>query len=106
MDLVMCKKHNSCLRCVQDPYCGWDKDSNLCRPHFLGSLQDVKNSSISICDSSVAKKKIVANWGQSVHLGCFLRVPEVLSTQTISWYHYNKEKGKSLIQFRYLLFCK
>ncbi|KAL0270780.1 UNVERIFIED_CONTAM: hypothetical protein PYX00_008074 [Menopon gallinae] len=101
IDLVMCnKRYDNCLRCVHDPYCGWDKDSNSCRPYAPGLLQDVSNSSISICDSSVVKKKLVATWGQSVHLGCFLKVPEVLSSQSITWYHYSKEKGRYQIVFR------
>lgn len=104
VNLVMCvERYDSCLRCVRDPYCGWDKQSNICRPYSLGLLQDVANISKSICDSSVVKKKIFATWGQSVHLGCFLRVPEALAPQTITWYHYNKEKGKYQIKFRYLL---
>ncbi|KAK6631234.1 Semaphorin-2A [Polyplax serrata] len=101
VNLVMCvERYDSCLRCVRDPYCGWDKQSNICRPYSLGLLQDVANISKSICDSSVVKKKIFATWGQSVHLGCFLRVPEALAPQTITWYHYNKEKGKYQIKFR------
>ena len=101
IDLVMCnKRYDNCLRCVHDPYCGWDKDSNSCRSYVPGLLQDVSNSSISICDSSVVKKKMVATWGQSVHLGCFLKVPEVLSSQSVTWYHYSKEKGRYQIVFR------
>lgn len=63
-------------------------------------LQDVSNSTIDVCDSSIVKKKMVVTWGQSLHLGCFLKIPAVLSTQTITWYHYSKEKGRYEIVFR------
>nr|CAD7423698.1 unnamed protein product [Timema monikensis] len=101
VDLVMCnRRYDNCLRCVHDPYCGWDKDTNSCKPYTPGLLQDVSNSTQSVCDSSVVKKKLIVTWGQSVHLGCFLKVPEVLTSQTITWYHYSKEKGRYQILYR------
>ncbi|KAK9874914.1 hypothetical protein WA026_005730 [Henosepilachna vigintioctopunctata] len=101
VDLVMCnRRYDNCLRCVHDPYCGWDKDLNVCKPYSPGLLQDVSNSTIDVCDSSVIKKKMVVTWGQSLHLGCFLKMPAVLSSQTITWYHYSKDKGRYKIQFR------
>lgn len=40
IDLAMCnRRYDSCYRCVKDPYCGWDKDMNVCRPYELGLLQ-------------------------------------------------------------------
>ena len=37
IDLVMCnRRYDNCLRCVHDPYCGWDKDSNVCKPYSPG----------------------------------------------------------------------
>jgi hypothetical protein len=37
MDLVMCnRRYDNCLRCVHDPYCGWDKDSSSCKPYTKG----------------------------------------------------------------------
>nr|CAD7404930.1 unnamed protein product [Timema cristinae] len=101
VDLVMCnRRYDNCLRCVHDPYCGWDKDTNSCKSYTPGLLQDVSNSTQSVCDSSVVKKKLIVTWGQSVHLGCFLKVPEVLTSQTITWYHYSKEKGRYQILYR------
>ncbi|XP_044740244.1 semaphorin-2A isoform X2 [Chrysoperla carnea] len=101
VDLVMCnRRYDSCLRCVHDPYCGWDKDTDSCKAYTPGLLQDVSNSTASICDSSVIKKKMVVNWGQSLHLGCFLKIPTVLASQTITWYHHSKEKGRYRIIFR------
>jgi hypothetical protein len=35
-----------------------------------------------------------------LHLGCFLKMPAVLASQTITWYHYSKEKGRYKIQYR------
>ncbi|XP_044257966.1 semaphorin-2A isoform X1 [Tribolium madens] len=101
VDLVMCnRRYDNCLRCVHDPYCGWDKDSNVCKPYSPGLLQDVSNSTVDVCDSSVVKKKMIVTWGQSLHLGCFLKMPAVLASQTITWYHYSKEKGRYKIQYR------
>lgn len=101
IDLVMCtRRYDSCLRCVRDPYCGWDKDSNTCRPFQPGLLQDVTNSTAGVCESSVVKKKLAVTWGQSVHLSCFERMPQVLSSQTVTWYHYSKEKGRYQIVYR------
>jgi hypothetical protein len=34
IDLVMCsRRYDNCIRCVRDPYCGWDKDINVCKPY-------------------------------------------------------------------------
>lgn len=72
--------------------------------NFICSLlQDVSNSSASVCESSVIKKKLSVTWGQSVHLSCFVKMPQVLSSQTVTWYHYSKEKGRYQIVYRYCL---
>lgn len=35
--LDMCKgRYNNCLRCIRDPYCGWDKSLSECRPYVRG----------------------------------------------------------------------
>ena len=35
--LEMCNgRADSCLRCVRDPYCGWEKDQRTCRPYVPG----------------------------------------------------------------------
>lgn len=40
IDLAMCvRRYDSCIRCVADPYCGWDKDLAVCKPYQLGLLQ-------------------------------------------------------------------
>lgn len=58
------------------------------------SLQDVANETSDICDSSVLKKKIVVTYGQSVHLGCFVKIPEVLKNEQVTWYHHSKDRGR------------
>lgn len=57
-------------------------------------IQDVANDTYDICDTSVLKKKVVITYGQSVHLGCFVKIPEVLKNQQVTWYHHSKEKGR------------
>lgn len=57
IDLVMCtRRYDNCLRCVHDPYCGWDKDTNTCKPYEPGwvycfivirsSKNDIESSAI------------------------------------------------------------
>lgn len=67
----------------------------------LSLLQDVSNTTADVCDSSVGKRKLVVTWGQSVHLGCFVKMPEVLANQEVRWYHYSKEKGRYQIAYKY-----
>lgn len=43
---------------------------------------------------------MTVTWGQSLHLGCFMKMPAVLASQTITWYHYSKEKGRYKIQYK------
>lgn len=100
IDLAMCnRRYDSCYRCVKDPYCGWDKDTSTCKPYELGLTQDVGNATYDICDTSVLKKKIIVTYGQSVHLGCFVKVPEILKDQSVTWYHHSKEKGRYEIKY-------
>lgn len=100
IDLAMCsRRYDSCFRCVKDPYCGWDQETNSCKPYELDLLQDVANNTNDICDNSVQKKKIVVTYGQSVHLGCFVKIPEVLKNQQVSWYHYSKDKGRYEVKY-------
>lgn len=61
----------------------------------------MSNSTADVCDSSVGKRKLIVTWGQSVHLGCFVKMPEVLANQEVRWYHYSKEKGRYQIAYKY-----
>ncbi|XP_022163528.1 semaphorin-2A-like [Myzus persicae] len=92
-------RYDSCLRCVHDPYCGWDKQSKTCKPYQPGLLQDVTNSSRSVCESSVVNKRLTVTFGQSVHLSCFVKMPQVLKVYPVTWYHHSKEKGRYMVSF-------
>lgn len=68
---------------------------------FFRLLQDVTNSSRSVCESSVVNKRLTVTFGQSVHLSCFVKMPQVLKVYPITWYHHSKEKGRYTVSFRY-----
>ncbi|XP_077297385.1 semaphorin-2A-like [Arctopsyche grandis] len=100
LHLVTCsKRYDSCVRCVLDPYCGWDKDANSCRPYKPGLLQDASNSTTGLCEISIMKKTLVVSYGQSLHLSSYLTMPEVFKSQTVTWHHHSKEKGRYKIKF-------
>jgi len=63
-------------------------------------LQDVTNSSRSVCESSVVNKRLTVTFGQSVHLSCFVKMPQVLKVYPVTWYHHSKEKGRYMVSFR------
>ncbi|RWS01945.1 semaphorin-2A-like protein, partial [Dinothrombium tinctorium] len=74
-DLSMCEqRYESCVRCVRDPYCGWDKYENKCKPYSTGYvytfcygsfiypnyssfyyrlLQDANNSAPGLCSDYI-----------------------------------------------------
>uniref|UniRef100_A0A8D8XHJ2 Semaphorin-2A n=2 Tax=Cacopsylla melanoneura TaxID=428564 RepID=A0A8D8XHJ2_9HEMI len=101
--LEMCAHRlDSCIRCVRDPYCGWDRDSKTCKPYQPGKLiQDVSSSQSSICDSSVRKIKKSVTWGQTLHLTCFVKLPASLSAQQLTWCHRNTRPGVSNCPIKY-----
>ncbi|XP_077515907.1 semaphorin-2A-like isoform X1 [Amblyomma americanum] len=77
--LDLCRgRHLSCLRCVRDPYCGWDRDHHECRSYVTGFLQDVSNATPDICEESVRRRQLHAHWGESVHLSCQGHHPELM----------------------------
>ncbi|UYV69832.1 Sema-2a [Cordylochernes scorpioides] len=95
VDLVMCHgRYDSCLRCIQDPYCGWDKDRGECKPYVTGLLQDVTNATPGICDKSIRSRPMRVYWGQSVHLACPVQLPAQSSSP--QWFHYSRE-GQTLL---------
>ncbi|KAG9511279.1 Semaphorin-2A, partial [Fragariocoptes setiger] len=85
--LLNCKqRHDSCLQCSRDPYCGWDKDRQECRHQALsigGSggglnlLQDVAVDFSDVCQNHIRHKDVHVTWGQSVHLPCPLSLPDL-----------------------------
>jgi hypothetical protein len=100
IQLVMCEaRYDSCLQCSRDPGCGWDRESATCRTHRPGLVQDPTGSRAGLCDASVFKRKLIANFGQSVHLSC--SVGRSVSTQEaeVEWHHYSKTKGRYTVTF-------
>uniref|UniRef100_A0A6G1SMH5 Semaphorin-2A n=2 Tax=Aceria tosichella TaxID=561515 RepID=A0A6G1SMH5_9ACAR len=75
INLLNCKqRHDSCMQCVRDPYCGWDRKHLECK-HFssidsASLIQDITNESPDLCHSVIKHKDVYVNWGQSVHLPC------------------------------------
>ena len=57
-------------------------------------LQDVTSSEPGLCDSSVLRKKLAATWGQSLHLGCDVKLPRAMDQRQVTWYLWTKEKGR------------
>ncbi|KAH8319899.1 hypothetical protein KR074_008957, partial [Drosophila pseudoananassae] len=100
IDIAMCaRRYDSCFRCVSDPYCGWDQEVNACRPYQLGLLQDVANETSGICDTSVLRKRVTSSYGQTLHLSCFVKMPEVLRKKQTRWYHHSTEKGRYEVRY-------
>lgn len=93
-------RYDSCVRCVLDPYCGWDKEVGACRPYAPGLLHDATNSTPSICEASAPLKTVRAGYGQSVHLAAFGKTPEALKDQVVSWYHHSRERGRYKISYK------
>ncbi|XP_045492185.1 semaphorin-2A-like isoform X1 [Colias croceus] len=94
-------RYDSCVRCVLDPYCGWDKEVGACRPYTLGLLHDATNSTPSICEASAPLKTVRAGYGQSVHLAAFGKTPEALRDQNVAWYHHSRERGRYKIIYNW-----
>lgn len=59
IDLAMCnRRYDNCFRCVRDPYCGWDKEANTCRPYELDLLQV---SGRKVCSPALSLKQYSDN---------------------------------------------
>ena len=102
IDLVMCsRRYDHCLKCVQDPYCGWNKNTNTCQPYMTGFLQDVSNNNPTICDSSVKKLTYFVERGYWTQLSCSVKIPEGVENQEVRWYRYSNEKERYQIRNGY-----
>ncbi|KAI1301480.1 Semaphorin-2A [Halotydeus destructor] len=106
LDLFMCKaRYENCIRCVRDPYCGWDRSHSECKPYINGLLQDITESSreAGICDECVRHKELRVNWGQSIHLACPVRLPDMENLLTrhgpLRWYYYRSERSSGFEVF-------
>ncbi|KAI2808494.1 semaphorin [Blomia tropicalis] len=98
IDLMTCKsRHDSCARCIQDPYCGWDREQNECKPYQIGLVQDITNATAGICDTNIEHKLMKVNWGQSIHLPCSFHshdMDSILETQgPLKWFYFRSEKS-------------
>ena len=80
IQLAMCgARYSSCLQCSRDPMCGWDRDSGVCRSYQPSLVHDPTNAKDNLCSASIFKRKLIANFGQSIHLSC--SVGRSISTQ-------------------------
>lgn len=84
INLLNCRqRHDSCVQCVRDPYCGWDRKHLECRHMSSASasminldqptsnlIQDITNETPDLCHAVIKHKDVHVTWGQSVHLPC------------------------------------
>jgi len=100
IDLTMCSaRYDSCLQCAKDPMCGWDRDSSVCRTYQPSLMQDPTGQKDGLCDASIFKRKLLANFGQSIHLSCSVRSSPSTVDATVEWHHYSKVKGRYTVKF-------
>lgn len=97
ISLSLCgARYAGCLQCSRDPECGWDREAGQCRPAQPGLLSDPAGEAPGQCDTSVFKRKLIANFGQSVHLSCSLGAGEAGA----EWLHYSKTRGRYTVTSR------
>ena len=100
IDLNLCSvRYSSCGPCARDPGCGWDSQAGLCRSYQASLLHDPTGTKAGLCDASTFKRKLIANFGQSVHLSCSLGLAEITQNSKIEWHHYSKTKGRYSVTF-------
>jgi hypothetical protein len=101
INLNMCSaRYSSCLQCSLDPMCGWDREKGVCSAYTSSLLSDPTRSKDGICDSSIFKRKLIANFGQSLHLSCSVGKSEITSEAGVEWHHYSKTKGRYRVDYR------
>ena len=100
IDLNLCSvRYESCGPCSRDPGCGWDRESGLCRSYQASLLHDPTGTKTGLCDTSTFKRKLITNFGQSVHLSCSLGLAELQQENQVEWHHYSKTKGRYTVSF-------
>lgn len=100
ISLDMCKyRYENCLQCSQDPGCGWDRETGQCGQYAPGTLINHNKQNDAVCDSSIFKRKLIANFGQSIHLPCALGKSSLTQDAHIEWHHYSKTKGRYVVEF-------
>jgi len=96
-DLFSCKiRHESCIRCIRDPYCGWDRSHGECRPYTSGLIQDVDSSYPTACDGSIKQKDMKVNFGQTAYLSCPMHTNDLETTSkhgSLKWIYYRNERS-------------
>lgn len=94
-------RYESCARCIQDPYCGWDREAGECKPYNNGLLQDITNATTGVCDApgAIETKHLKVAFGESVHLPCTLNSHDMEATLAaqgpIKWYYFRSAKSSS-----------
>lgn len=100
ISLALCEsRYSSCLQCGRDPQCGWDREEGVCRGYRQGLLQDPTGAREGLCDASIFKRKLIANFGQSVHLSCSVGRSVSTLEADVEWHHYSKTKGRYTVTF-------
>lgn len=87
------KSYSNCVECVKDPHCGWDRQNSQCLAYDKYLIQDPKSEIEGICEASLNRKKIKANFGSAVHLECPLS-----NSQQVQWYHYSADGRRHFVQ--------
>jgi hypothetical protein len=87
---ICSKQYKNCVQCVHDPYCGWNRETGQCDIANPYLLQDPQGLAEGICEASLPRQKISANFGSSLHLSCAIDRAD----QPISWHFYDLNHGK------------
>lgn len=85
--------YTNCLECVKDPHCGWNRQTGVCSAYAKHLLQDAKGEMPSICEASLNRQKITANFGSALHLSCPLK-----GGSKVEWYHYDNGQHRRHVQ--------
>jgi len=101
INLRMCQyRYENCLQCSKDPECGWNREEGVCAQYNNNLLSNPTQRKEGICDSSIFKRKLIANFGQSIHLPCAVGKSALTADHRIEWHHYSKTKGRYVVEFK------
>ncbi len=84
--------YTNCVQCVRDPHCGWNREHGLCSAFAPHLIQDPKGLVPGVCETSLNRQKILANFGSALHLRCDI------SGADIVWFHYNDAGKRTRIE--------
>lgn len=108
MALSSCSdQYDTCLRCVRDPHCGWNKSRQKCHSYRPGLLQDVAGATSTLCNNWAVQKQVTAGWGQTLHLSCDVKLPSIVENTgatysnewqieqlPLDWILWNQQQGQ------------